>query len=329
MRQAGWRRYFWFVAFAFFPSIGIQAETATVHDMLGRSVTLEVPVKRAVLFETYELLPALGAWERVVGLSHYAFDNDLIKAVEPELAGKVADVGAMSSMNAERLLALRPDVVVGWNLAPQAAAFLEARGIPVVLLNPQTMGDLEETLRTEGILFGRAAEAERAIAAMRELIAKAAGRTGDIPEDRRRKVLWMMGKPTAVGGRHSVGAQALEAVGLHNVAAEIDQPWAEVPVERILAWNPDLIFIWGWARFEPSDITASPQWRTMAAARTGEVWKTPRWSTWSPRVAPMALWMASKAYPDRFRDVDVRGEIDGFFHRVYGIPYSRVAPLDP
>jgi len=305
------------------------AEKVTVHDKLGRTITLEAPVKRAVLFETYELLPALGSWDRIAGLSRYAFDNDLIRAVRPNVRDEIADVGAMSDMNVERLLALRPDVVVGWNLSPQAAAFLDAKGIPVVLLNPQTLEELEQTLRIEGTLFGKPAEAERVIAAMRSMMGKAAERTRDIPEDQRRRALWMMGKPTAVGARHSVGAQALEAVGLRNVAAELDQPWVEVPVERILAWNPDAVFIWGWARFEPADILNAPHWRNMAAVRSGSVWKTPRWSTWSPRVAPMALWMAAKAYPDHFRGFPVTAEIDAFFRQVYGIPYSRVAPLDP
>ena len=306
-----------------------EAEPLTVQDKLGRTVTVEVPVKRAVLFETYELMPALGAWEQLAGVSRYAFDNDLVMATRPNLRAEVADLGAMSDVNMERLLALKPDLVVVWSLNPQLVSFLEGKGVPVLVVNPESIQEVYDTLRLQGRLFGKTAEAERAIAGMEAVLDSARSHTKDIAPAERRRGLWMMGKPTSVGARNSVAAQLLPLVGVDNVAAEVPQSWVDVSVERILAWNPDIVFIWGWARFDPADIVSGTQWRNLAAAQSGAVWKTPHWSTWSPRLAPLALWMAAKAYPERFRDIDVRAEVDGFFRRVYGIPYDRVAPLAP
>ncbi|MTJ83864.1 MAG: ABC transporter substrate-binding protein [Telmatospirillum sp.] len=305
------------------------ADPVTVTDKSGRTVTVEAPVRRAILFETYEVTSALGAWDRGVGISRYAFDNDLVKAGRPGLRAEVADGGAMADVNVEHLLALNPDLVVVWSLNPGLVSFLEGKGIPVIVCNPESPQEVMDALRLQGRLFDRRAEAERAAGAIRAMLDKVAARTRDMVPADRRHGLWMLGKPTVVGARNSVAARIMVAAGIDNVAGDIPESWAEVPVERILAWNPDIVFIWGWARFEAGDIVSGGQWQNLTAARRGTVWKTPRWSTWSPRLAPMALWMASKAYPDRFRDVDVRGEIDSFFRAVYGIPYDRVSPLDP
>ncbi|NLH80482.1 MAG: ABC transporter substrate-binding protein [Phyllobacteriaceae bacterium] len=305
------------------------AESVTFTDKSGRSITLKAPVERAVLFETYELLPALGAWDRVVGLSRHAFENDLLRATQPGLRERIADVGGMADMNVEYLLTLHPDVIIGWGLSSQAITFLEAKGIPVVLLDPQSVEDLEETLRIEGVLFGASERADRTIAAMKTIIDGVSERTRRIPDHERRVGLWMMGKPTVVGARRSVAARALEIAGMRNAAASEDRPWVEVSAERILAWKPDVVFICGSARFEVRDILEAVQWRSLPAVRDGAIWKTPRWSSWSPRLAPMILWMASKAYPAMFDDAEVASAIDHFFRDVYGISYSQVAPLDP
>jgi iron complex transport system substrate-binding protein len=45
------------------------AESITYVDKLGRTVNIALPIKRAVLFETYELSAGLGIWDRIVGIS--------------------------------------------------------------------------------------------------------------------------------------------------------------------------------------------------------------------------------------------------------------------
>lgn len=48
------------------------ASTVEIKDHLGRRVSLEVPVKRAVVVIGYELIPALDLWDSVVGVSRWA-----------------------------------------------------------------------------------------------------------------------------------------------------------------------------------------------------------------------------------------------------------------
>jgi len=53
-------------------------------------------------------------------------------------------------------------------------------------------------------------------------------------------------------------------------------------------------------------------------------YKLPRWSTWSPRLAPIALYMAMKLYPEQFQDVNFEKVADRFYQKVFGISYYKV-----
>ncbi len=85
-----------------------------------------------------------------------------------------------------------------------------------------------------------------------------------------------------------------------------------------------MIFIWGNAGYTAQSIIGGPQWRFIQAAKDGSVYKAPKWSSWSPRLAPVALWMAKKTYPEYFRDVDLDKLTDAFYGKVFGIPYEKV-----
>ena len=310
------------------PAPDAPAASLTYKDKMGRTVTIRTPVKRAVLYETYELLPVTGAWDQVAGISRYAWDNDLLMALKPDLLRRIPAVGSAMDTNAETLLKLKPDVVLTWVVDPQVVRFLEQKGLPVIAVYPESVPELYDVMRMEGKLFGREKKVETAIARMEEIFSLIRSRTAGIPAGRRKKALYLTGKPTKVNGRIGVTNDLFNMIGLDNAGREINERSAEVSLERIISWNPDLIFIWGSARYSAADLINNPQWRYITAIRNRDVHKEPKWGTWSPRLAPIALWMAATAYPERFRDLDLNKTIDRFYRDVYGIPYAKVRQIE-
>lgn len=62
--------------------------------------------------------------------------------------------------------------------------------------------------------------------------------------------------------------------------------------------------------------------------REGKVYKGPgKWSTWSPHLAPITLWMAMKIYPQNFRDINFDMIAGAFHEKVFGIPYDKLKNL--
>jgi len=300
----------------------------TYRDKMGRTVTVQIPVKRAVLYETYELLPVTGTWDQVAGISRYAKDNDLLLAVKPDFIRHTPLAGSAMDTNAESLLKLQPDVVLTWTVNPDIIRFLESKGLPVIAIYPENVPELYEVMRMEGKLFGREKNVEKVIARMEGMFSLIRKRVANIPPSRRKKAIYVTGKPTKVNGRIGVTQDLFTMMGLDNGGREINERSAEVSLERIVSWNPDLIYIWGSARYSPADLLNNPQWRHIRAVRNRDVHKEPRWGTWSPRLAPIALWMAALAYPERFKDLDLNKTIDKFYRDVYGIPYAKVTQIE-
>ncbi|MFH1027226.1 MAG: ABC transporter substrate-binding protein [Pseudomonadota bacterium] len=309
------------------PTLNASAAPFTYKDKMGRTVTIQTPVKRAVLYETYELLPVTGAWSQVAGISRYGHENDLLLAIKPDIR-KIPDAGSAMDTNAEALLKLKPDVVLTWTVDPQVVRFLEKKGLTVIAVYPESIPELYEVMRMQGKLFGKEKKIETAIVKMDEMFDLIRKRTATIPPANRKKALYLTGKQTRVNGRIGVTQDLFTMMGIENAAQELGERSADVSLEKIISWNPDLVYIWGSARYSAADLIKNPQWRHIRAIKSGEVYKAPKWGTWSPRLAPITLWMAAKAYPERFRDIDVTKTIDKFYRDVYGIPYAKVTQIE-
>lgn len=295
------------------------AVTVTYRDKLERVVSIPLPVKRAVFLISYELIPVLGVWDRVVGIGRWGYESDLLKAARPDIRHTIPSVGSGTDVNMEALLKLKPDLVLTWTARPEAVKFMEERGLRVIAIYPDSIGDLYEVMRLHGRLFQREKRINRAIGEMEGLFRMVRDRVARIPEGRKKKVLYLGGKATSVAAGTGITNDIIRLIGARNPASAIPQRSIDVPIERIIAWNPDVIVIWGNAKYAPSDLTGNPQWRILEAVRRGRVYKAPEWSTWSPRLAPFALWMAAVTYPEHFNDVNVGHVADGFQKRVFGI----------
>jgi len=321
------RLIFIFLGVIFLPALSAPAAQLTYRDKMGRTVTIQTPVKRAVLYETYELLPVTGAWSQVAGISRYGFENDLLLAVKPDIR-KIPDAGSAMDTNAEVLLKLKPDVVFTWTVDPKVVHYLEQKGLTVIAVYPESIPELYVVMRMQGKLFGKEKKVESVIAKMEEMFNLIRSRVASIPPAARKKALYLTGKQTRVNGRIGITHDLFTMMGLENGAQELGERSADVSLEKIIAWNPELIFIWGSARYTAADLIKNPQWRHIKAVKQLDVHKAPKWGTWSPRLAPIALWMAATAYPERFKDIDVSKTIDKFYRDVYGIPYAKVTQIE-
>lgn len=302
----------------------VQGAAVNYTDKLGRNVVVEAPVKRAIIFSTYEMIPALGIWDQVVAVGRHAYLNDLMRAVRPDIAQEYVSAGSGMDVNIEAVLKAKPDIVITWSIKPELVRYLEQRGLNVVAVHPESIEELHEAIRFHGVAFGREARARQVIAESKRMFSGIVEKTGAVPPELRKKVLWLSSKPTTVAGGSAMYDDLIKAIGAVNPAAAYGQRYVGVSMERILAWNPDVIFIWGNAKYGVDDILNNPQWRHVKAVKSGRVYKAPEWSTLSPRAAATALVMAWQVYPEKFGAAGVKNELDVFHRRVFGVPYAGV-----
>ncbi len=294
-----------------------------VTDKLGRKITVSVPVKRAIIAITPELIPALNLWNQVVGVSDWAerYCGVYRAFVLGGLKKKKPTVGTGISLNIERILKLKPDIVITWSYNTKVIKFLENEGIKVIAIWPDTLSELYQVIRLYGKLFGKEKRAEEVINEMNKMFNFIKSRVSTVPSYKKKKILHLEDKPTTVLGRIGVTNDIIKIIGGINVAENINARYARVSIERIIKWNPDVIFIWGYAGYNESWLYNNSQWRFVKAVKNHQVYKLPHWSSWSPRLAIIALYMAMKVYPEQFKDVNFEKIVDSFYKKVFGISY--------
>ncbi|HEU0052747.1 MAG TPA: cobalamin-binding protein [Longimicrobium sp.] len=233
-------------------------------DDAGREIRLARPAARIVSLvpSATETLVALGARETVVGRTDY--DE------APEVAA-VPSVGGGLDPSLEKLAALRPDLVIGWETVgrPELRDRLEALGIPVFAMATQDTADVFRGIASLGRLTGRGRAADSLAAAVRaELDAVRASVAGKP----RPSVFWLVQTdPPMTAGRATFVSELVEVAGGRNAFGDLEALWPNVSMEEIVRRQPDVLIVpvveARTARVE--ELRALPGWRELRAMREG------------------------------------------------------------
>ncbi|MCW5622952.1 MAG: ABC transporter substrate-binding protein, partial [Burkholderiales bacterium] len=192
-------------------------------DDRGKTLDAGVAARRVVALSPHlaELLHEIGAGTDLVGVVRGA---DF-----PEAVKQVVQVGDASGIDLERVLALRPDLVLAWESGNRASdlARLEAMGLRLFVSEPRDLSAVPSTLRRLGRLSGREQAGEQAAAAfearLRVLRARA---TASVPTFVQ---IWDSPLMT-ISGEHLI-SQALHHCGGDNVFAALPALAASVALE--------------------------------------------------------------------------------------------------
>lgn len=238
----------------------VDATGLRILDDAQRTVELSTPATRIVSIAPHvtELLFAAGAGDRVVGVDEFS-DH-------PPAARALPRIGRHSGLDLEAIVALRPDLVVGWasgNRMPQLDR-LESLGIPLYLNEIRSIGDIATSIETFGRLAGTQTVARAAADALRQR-ADALPTHGQASRLRVFYQVWDRPLMT-INGEHLI-SRAIERCGGQNVFASLSQLAPTVSVEGVLAADPQAIFA---TRIDDKDPTGLDQWQRwpdLAASR--------------------------------------------------------------
>jgi iron complex transport system substrate-binding protein len=210
-----------------------------VRDDLGSAVEVGPAPLRIVSLTpgATEMLFAAGAGGQLIATVQYSS--------EPAAARAVPRIGDVATIDMERLVALRPQVVMAWPAGgnPAQRAKIAALGIPIYQQQVARLADLPGSLRRLGTLAGTVPVAEQTAAALEARLG-ALERTYSAatpPGQRPTVLLQVWNRPIyTVGGRHLM-SDALALCGARNVFADLPEPGPLVDTEAVIARNPDII----------------------------------------------------------------------------------------
>lgn len=222
--------------FALLAAAGSIAVAAQVADDEGRTLLLDGPARRIVSLApgATAMLFAAGAGERVVATPRYSD--------EPEAARRIPRIGDAQNFDVERILALRPDVVVAWagGTPPLALQRLERLGLRVYRHRVERLDDIGPALRRLGALAGTGPQAAAAAAALEQRIAALRARAA-VVVTRPSVLIQVWDRPVYTVGRAQLLSDVVEACGLRNLFDDLAAPGPAVAVEAVIARDPDVI----------------------------------------------------------------------------------------
>lgn len=214
----------------------------------------------SIIPATTEMLFAMGAGDRIVAVGSYdRFPPDV---------QRLPRVGALLDPDVERILSLRPDLVIVYDTQADLRTQLDRAHIPYFLYRHRGLPDIADTIRALGARVGMPDRANALAASLEQQIADVRKRVASLPRPRtllvfgrERGTLRGIDASGGVGFLHDM----LEAAGGADALADIKQQSVTMTTEMVLARAPEVIIE---LRYTRGDLSAGGDlraWDTLAA----------------------------------------------------------------
>lgn len=218
-------------------SFAIGASAAiTVRDDDGKDVTIRQPARRVIALAPHvaELLYAAGGAQHIIAAVDYAD--------YPEQAKLLPRVGNNRQIDLERVVALKPDLIVVWlhGSSERQVEQIRALGIPMFHSEPKKLDDIAASVSRLGKLMGTETVADAAAAKIRADLAALRANYAARPPVRLFYQVW--DKPLyTLNGTHIV-SDAVRLCGGENIFGKLKVTAPMVGVEAVLQEDPEAIF---------------------------------------------------------------------------------------
>jgi iron complex transport system substrate-binding protein len=197
----------------------------------------------------------------------------------------------------------------------------EQTGVPYALLDGRFDG-IPTAYRTLGTLIGRREQGEAFARGAEDTVKTITQRVGTVPPEKRPRVYYARGPrglETGLGG--SINVETIELLAT-NVAGGTRGGLANVSIEQVLVWNPEVIITID--QDFAASVASDPAWASVAAVRARRVHLSPKlpfgWVDFPPSVNRLIglWWLAKILYPALFPE-DLRALTRDFYTRFYHV----------
>jgi len=225
---------FIFLLISFSAITSLQAEI-NVKDDKGNIVSLKKPAERIISLAPHitESLFSAGAGDKIIGVVSY---SDY-----PEAAKIITRIGGYSSINIEKIISLKPDLIVAWGSGSnlQQIKKLSDLGFTIFLSEPYSPQDIAKTIQRFGELAGTEKIAikssEDFINHYQELIKRYSNK------DKVKVFYQIWNKPLmTISGKHLI-SNIINLCGGVNIFSDLKTLTPNVSVEAVVTSNAEVI----------------------------------------------------------------------------------------
>ena len=218
--------------------------------------------------ETTETLYLLGEQDRIVGISGFTVRP-------PEARKEKPKVSAFTSAKIDKIVALKPDLVLGFSdLQADIAAELVKHGVEVHVFNHRSVADIFRMISMLGGMIGCEAKTQALVIELQAGLDRVRAVAAKLPrrprvyfeewdEPQISGIAWVSELVGIAGGDDIFPELSKESLARHRIVADP----LEVPRRA-----PDIILgSWCGKKFRPSAVKGRPGWEAVPAVRDGEL----------------------------------------------------------
>ena len=307
------------------------ANEITLTDVVGREVTLSGPAKKIVGTHNPSLNTAIvlgGGDKYLAGFGNKKMADGLYTLVMDDFDA-LPQIGQGKNVNYEEVAKVGADLAILPQRFTDHAEQFEAIGVPaiVALPNTESFETIKESLTLVAKALGEEARAEAIVTFFEDKVAAAEKVAAEATE--KPSVLFLGGSsPPTVASSSMIQTYIIDAAGGVNAVQNLDVKgeFAEVTIESILKWNPDVIWIPAYADYTVESLLADANWANITAIKNKAVYQFPSaLEPWDYPTASACLgvcWATYNLHPDLYTLEDLMEDVDGYYNLVYGKTFT-------
>jgi iron complex transport system substrate-binding protein len=298
-----------------------------ITDMIGRNVNLPAEINKiyslssSTTVQLYMLAP-----NKMVG-----WDAQRSKEENFYMPAKYQNLpvlgGGKKDANYESIISSNPDIILighGGTVEDVDAIQQKFGQIPALdVEGDNNLTSIAPSINFLGKVLGEPEKAEELLNFYNKNLKQVNGTVVTIPENEKKRVYYT-NDPNGLKS-YAPGAQHVNLInicgGVNVVQAPVTKGGVGVSMELMLQWNPDVI-ITSNSQFYKS-VYSNPQWQTINAVKNKEVYLVPsspfNWFEGPPGANTVIgiPWTAKVLYPDKFKDLDLKGLTKEFYSNFY------------
>ncbi len=268
MGKKGKRTPYFIVGMAFLLLITVEAFSATFVDEAGRKLELKSPPQRmiSVAPSVTEILFAIGLGDKLVGVTSYCN--------YPPEASKKERVGGYINPSLEKIVALRPNLVLGIADGDLRTFVnkLTGLGIAVYITNPKNVSEVILSIRKIGEVTFASEKANLFADSLRKREKEITDR---VQGQARPRVLHIMAyEPLFSSAKGSFVDDLISLAGGRNVAADAKGRHPRLSMEEVMAQDPEVIILSSMTSKDSSGEQRQrwERWKEISAVRSGRIY---------------------------------------------------------
>lgn len=268
----------------------------TITDSYGRQVTINKKPQRIISIapNITEIIAALNASDRLVGRTEYCDYPESIKGVE--------SIGSLMEPNIEKIVALKPDVVIAsTHFKKESLEKLEQLNIKVVVLyGPESFDGAYDTIQKIGQIIGEADAANNIVVGMKKKVDEVASKVRDAKKPKVYYVISYGKFGDYTAGKGTFIDKAIELAGGINVASDAEG-W-KYSIEKLIKNDPDIIICSKYYDTK-TGISNTPGYKDLRAIKEGKLLEIDNnlLDRQGPRMADGLEELAKLIHPELFK----------------------------